>query len=62
MPMLDQKAITVIFANIEDLLLTNTVRYPAWLIEIVNSIQYPAAVDLSKFSRRTSERVPIVRR
>jgi hypothetical protein len=26
MPLLDDKAITVIFANIEDILLTNTVR------------------------------------
>jgi len=27
MPLLDDKAITVIFANIEDILLTNTVRF-----------------------------------
>jgi len=27
MPLLDDKAITVIFANVEDILLTNTVRF-----------------------------------
>jgi hypothetical protein len=26
MPLLDDKAVTVIFANVEDILLTNTVR------------------------------------
>lgn len=30
MPLLDDKATTVIFANVEDILLTNTVRLRIW--------------------------------
>jgi hypothetical protein len=36
MPLLDRKAITVVFANIEDILLTNTVSVPG----IVPCVEY----------------------
>lgn len=35
LPLLDTKAITVIFANIEDILLTNTVTHPLLLYPVL---------------------------
>lgn len=57
LPLLDQKAITVIFANIEDLLLTNTVSIAHHAIAISFLKLF---VDFFEFSRRTTEGMPFV--
>lgn len=35
LPLLDTKAVTVVFANVEDILLTNTVSIPSRVISLL---------------------------
>jgi hypothetical protein len=55
MPMLSEKEITVIFANIEDILLTNTVSRRLPLMVFIRII-----AGVLKHPGRATKRVPIV--
>jgi hypothetical protein len=59
LPLLDRKAITVVFANVEDILLTNTVRSQVFILHFQQCSSIPA--DLHELAGRTPEGVPIVR-
>lgn len=59
LPMLDQKAITVIFANVEDILLTNTVSETCIFFGFWRLLSLFA--DTSELARRATKRMSALR-
>jgi hypothetical protein len=58
LPLLSRKEVTVVFANIEDILLTNTVSYNKPLLKFTLS---EVATDSDELSGGKTERVSTVR-
>lgn len=59
-PLLDTKAITVVFANVEDILLTNTVRHS--LLSTLSPASLTMALDFLQLLGRATKRLSVIYR